>query len=192
LHPPTQMAISRELNPDPSLVLNAAKDSILGGRLQSFTSRNWHPRKAPLEPDVEASFKRLNEWNEKTIDISLQAAYRSSIRDLRRAFETFSAISQDFGLVFVWPCAVQDKFIVQLKMKRPMALAILAHYAVLLHSISGHWWSDGRGSQLLEAICQKLPSTWQLAVSWPKQVIRGTSPRNSSVECGLGLLISDT
>ena len=49
-----------------------------------------------------------------------------------------------------------DPFVMELEKKETPALVTLPHYAVLLHGINEQMWAKGRGSQLVEAICQML------------------------------------
>ena len=104
--------------------------------------------------------------------MDLQVNYRAAVQDLRKSFEMYATIVEKWPLVFVWAVMLPDSFVMELKKKETLALVILAHYAVLLHGINEQWWEEGRGSQLVEAICQMLPSEWQPAVRWPKHVVQ--------------------
>lgn len=53
-----------------------------------------------------------------------------------------------------------------------MALVILAHWAVLLHSVSAQWWAGERGRLLVEAIFQELDDEWSAAVQWSMDVVQ--------------------
>lgn len=53
-----------------------------------------------------------------------------------------------------------------------MALVILAHWAVLLHSVSAQWWAGERGRLLVEAIFQELDDEWRAAVQWSMDVVQ--------------------
>ena len=104
--------------------------------------------------------------------MSLRVTYRSAIQDLRTAFERSSTIIEEEGLVFIWAATVSEQYMIRLQNKEPMALVILAHYAVLLHGINGQWWANGRGSQLVDAISETLPAVWQAAINWPRDAVQ--------------------
>ncbi|KAK9366257.1 hypothetical protein V1509DRAFT_648909, partial [Lipomyces kononenkoae] len=46
------------------------------------------------------------------------------------------------------------------------ALAILAHYAVILHWLRGHIWLDGWGEEIVDAVRQVLSSGWHACIAW--------------------------
>ena len=122
--------------------------------------------------DLNAVFESLNEGIGRTIHVDLQVNYRAAVQELRKSFEMYATIVEEGPLVFVWAVMLPDSFVIELEKKETLALVILAHYAVLLHGINEQWWAEGRGSQLVEAICQMLPSEWQPAVRWPKHVVQ--------------------
>lgn len=153
-------------------VLSSAKEWIAQGPLATFTQHNWQPSLAPLAEDVKAAFERLERKGEEAAEGPvLCEAYARAIQRLKVAFQTDEVIRDEPGLALIWPVVVPERFIMELRNRAPMALAILGHYAVLLHSNNGPWWLEGRGKLLLEAVCQVLPSEWLSAVDWPRETI---------------------
>ena len=154
-------------------VLKSASEWIANGSLAQLISYDWHPTMFPLREDVKNTFERLEERNEETSeDPATCQMYTLAIRGLRKAFQTCQVISEEPGLVFSWPVLVLDTYIAAIRMREPMALAILGHYAVLLHSVNSQWWLEGRGSFLIETICQQLPRDWLPFVAWPRGIIQ--------------------
>ena len=119
-----------------------------------------------------AAFERLERKAEETAEEpALCEAYAGAIQRLKVAFQTDEVIREEPGLALIWPVVVPERYITELSNRTPMAVTILGHYAVLLHSNNGPWWLEGRGRLLLEAVCQVLPSEWLSAVEWPRETI---------------------
>ena len=156
-------------------VLSSAEEWIAQGPLATFTQHNWEPSLAPLANDVKAAFECLERRVQEAADEPvLCEAYTGAIQRLKVAFQTDELIRDEPGLAFIWPVVVPERYMIGLRHRTPMALAILGHYAVLLHSSNSPWWLEGRGRLLLEAVCQVLPSEWLSAVDWPRETIEKT------------------
>ena len=154
-------------------MLKSASEWIANGSLAQLISYDWHPTMFPLREDVKNTFERLEERNEETSeDPATCQMYTLAIRGLRKAFQTCQVISEEPGLVFSWPVLILDTYIAAIRMREPMALTILGHYAVLLHSVNSQWWLEGRGSFLIETICPQLPRDWLPFVAWPRGIIQ--------------------
>lgn len=115
----------------------------------------------------------LNQQTSSTI--ADQQCYKSAIKALRTAFETLHSSPERSSAVGVWPGLMSEAFLVELRDRRPMALAILAHYSILVHRTGRRWMCEARGTQLIEAIHQELPFQWRPAVRWPMEVTHSES-----------------
>ncbi|KAI0107031.1 hypothetical protein GGR51DRAFT_517155 [Nemania sp. FL0031] len=70
-----------------------------------------------------------------------------------------------------WPIIIPAEFLDLLKQRRPEALVILAHYAVLMHC-SRSFWVFGNGGQLLIcAITNYLGMFWARWLAWPNEEV---------------------
>ena len=149
-------------------------DWIVEGKFKALLDYNWHPVVKPLQDDIRAAFDRLAELNMTAVrSPDLRETYTAASQSLQRAFATYSVINEEKTLVFRWAIDVPDLYLSLMKRREPLALVILAHYGLLLHSINGIWWSEGRGARLIEAIFQNLPPIWQTELQWPRDVIQG-------------------
>lgn len=152
-------------------VLQSAQEWISRGPLGALIG-NWNSTVCGLPEDMNSALEKLFDKNETdTPDPSSRELYKLTIQSLRKAFEINTAVQGDPGLVFTWLLMVQGSYVAQLEKKDPMALVILAHYAVLIHSTNGQWWIEGRGAQLFEAIYRILPLEWLPAVELPRKVV---------------------
>lgn len=65
--------------------------------------------------------------------------------------------------------------------RQPIALIILAHYAVNLDTFKGYWWLRGWGRQLILNIkrCIGEEERWAALMSWPLETTVGAGPESS-------------
>lgn len=70
------------------------------------------------------------------------------------------------GALF-WPVVVPSEYIDMLVQRRPEALVLLAHFAVLLHSCRDMWVFGNGGRFIIECISQYLGSEWLEWMEWP-------------------------
>ncbi|KAL4999483.1 hypothetical protein BDV10DRAFT_55749 [Aspergillus recurvatus] len=111
-----------------------------------------------LQPWIDSSdddprVRRLNSDTVQSFRETLQVHLKRSLRPLS------------------WPNAVQSEYIDLLRNRNPMALVILAHYAVILGQCSEQWWCLNWGVQLLSVIAAMLPGKYQDAISYPLQIL---------------------
>ncbi|KAK7431571.1 hypothetical protein QQZ08_001789 [Neonectria magnoliae] len=73
---------------------------------------------------------------------------------------------------FSWPLIVTPEFLQCLQAKRPEALLVLAHFAVILSWCRSSWIFGSVGGQLLESIISALGPGWERWLQWPKEMIQ--------------------
>ncbi|KAE8422827.1 putative Zn(II)2Cys6 transcription factor [Aspergillus pseudocaelatus] len=90
--------------------------------------------------------------------------------------------SSDTRLVIGWPALLDNSFWTRIKRHQPVALLILAHYAILLAQFNGHsWWLSGWSDHLLEAVDHILEDSdktrldWEIHLTWIKSEMICTS-----------------
>ena len=81
-------------------------------------------------------------------------------------------------LIFAWPITISPEFTELLLQKRPEALAVLAHYAVLLHWRRNLWIIKDGGMFLMESIMRYLGSYWEHWLAFPISVLREVESNN--------------
>ncbi|KAH6720196.1 hypothetical protein BKA61DRAFT_231549 [Leptodontidium sp. MPI-SDFR-AT-0119] len=87
--------------------------------------------------------------------------------------------------VYAWPILVSTEYAELVLQRRPEALAILAHYAVLLHWYRDSWMVGDGGRYLIEAITKHLGPYWEEWLASPNEEFRkdpldlGPSPQPS-------------
>jgi hypothetical protein len=74
-------------------------------------------------------------------------------------------------LIKVWQKCISDEFIQLCYNSHPVALAVLAHYSVLIGQRQKIWFFQGWPKILLEHITGILDDTWYELLQWPKTMI---------------------
>ncbi|RFU30683.1 hypothetical protein B7463_g5646, partial [Scytalidium lignicola] len=98
--------------------------------------------------------------------------YQQAINQLKALFQLHR--SRDHAdiqccktLMLSWPVTIPMEFADLIMQRRPEALAILAHYAGLLHQVR-HIWIVGDGGQyMIDSITDHLGAYWQPWLVWP-------------------------
>lgn len=78
----------------------------------------------------------------------------------------------DLGLIFAWPITIPLEFTELLLQRKPEALAILAHYGVLLHSRMDLWIIKDGGKFLIQTIVKYLGSYWETWLHLPINILQ--------------------
>jgi hypothetical protein len=86
---------------------------------------------------------------------------------------------RELRVAFIWPIIVSMGFISLLRQRNGVALAILAHYCIILHTAEHsatqkNWFLSGWGSRIVESITSTVDPTWQDSVRWPMECIVGS------------------
>jgi hypothetical protein len=71
-----------------------------------------------------------------------------------------------------WLIRVPAEYVQFLNQRRPEALAVLAHYAILLHRAANYWFLQNTGKRLILLITSHLGPFWVDWLEWPNQVIQ--------------------
>lgn len=74
-------------------------------------------------------------------------------------------------IIFSWSLLVSDSFTQMIAERRPEALAILGHYAAILHLARDLWQIGDSGVYLLNLICQYLGPEWEEWLAWPRSIV---------------------
>ena len=71
-----------------------------------------------------------------------------------------------------WLTQISPIYVEQLDQRRPEALVILAHFAVLLHRAADNWFIGDLGSQLIHRINSQLGAHWEEWLAWPNSMLQ--------------------
>ena len=161
-------------------VLQGGLDWIRSGSLEPLIQDgrlNWRHDFPLLPAAFHAPFESLRALNANaSAGTTIRKMYAEVIQDLENSYAAHHPIASDRSLVFIWCAIVPEEYVSRVRKRQPIALVILAHFAVLLHSVSAQWWAGDRGRRLTEAIHAELDDKWKPAVRWPMDAVQGSWP----------------
>lgn len=126
-----------------------------------------------LSDDIIDALKRLEVWNQLTSKLeSEKDTYTRAIKGLKEGFMVIASKDGENGMVLGWPIQVGQEFIAFLRSRQPMALVLLAYFAVLLDEIRDTWWVMGWGRKLIQELNQAVvDDEWKSLMVWPMNKI---------------------
>ncbi|KAH6896811.1 hypothetical protein B0T10DRAFT_602223 [Thelonectria olida] len=83
-----------------------------------------------------------------------------------------TATEHYFTIAFSWPQLVSPEYLACVQKKRPEALLVLAHFAVVLSWCRNHWIFGSVGARLLESIMSALGPGWETWLQWPRENVQ--------------------
>ena len=152
-------------------VVSAAREWIVEGPLVDLV-REFIPRETELPQEVKDTLRILTERIETCGESEdRKNGYHHTLGVLRTWFKNYVYQPDARTRSLVGPFLVPRSYIEALSEKQPMALAILAHYAVFLYDLRAYWWAGDRGVRTVEAVTAILSSEWRDALVWPTKCV---------------------
>ena len=146
----------------------------LGPLLMAESWRQPVIQSIPVREALRRLQLRTGDWSG---EMYRKALYQSAILSLLRTPDTP-------GVALVFLVLIESDFIDLLKMKDPIALVILAHYGVLLHTLRQSWWLRDAGYRLVEDVYHILDASWH---PWIFCAMESVGMRDSgNVQCSYG------
>lgn len=175
--------------------------------LSKFLRQRWegthsHHHLATLSgiSDGEASLDMLTEYIQCTMSLPGAAAdmQQKSCQEYLRGehvkdiyLTTIIQLKPSIRCYVVWPgiarfvyrfaSVAHAGFLTLLEQQRPVALVILAHYAVCLHALRQYWWAGSLGRDVVAAVVDELVTgedswqgdmPWSQLMAWPMREVR--------------------
>ncbi|KAL2816186.1 hypothetical protein BDW59DRAFT_153409 [Aspergillus cavernicola] len=126
----------------------------------------------PLAPGCE---KLQNLIIAANLGTELTETYQRAIKSLQACINIANAEHVDHvaaNAVITWPILVKLEFSDLLEQRRPEALVILAHYAVLLHRYRDSWLFGDSGRFIIEEVTRYLGSEFEEWLEWPLEALQ--------------------
>ncbi|KAE8388276.1 hypothetical protein BDV23DRAFT_159398 [Aspergillus alliaceus] len=108
---------------------------------------------------MNATLTRQNPKHEHDI-------YSAAIKHLGDSLDKLARGGEFMIIAFQWILQFPPRFVDLLREREPFALIILAHFAVILHSLRGHWWMGEWAARLISQISQQLGSESKQSIGW--------------------------
>jgi hypothetical protein len=132
-------------------------------RVRDTPSNGYSP-----EEDQLRELQRLiieNTGNQQHLE-----AYTKAIEELRKSITIIYKIgvqSYEPTDAFIWIFRVADEYLLLLKERTQEALAIFAHFCVMLKRLSVVWWIEGWSTHLLSQVYSSLDEGHRPWIRWP-------------------------
>lgn len=145
------------------------RDTELGPLLSTGEKSNT----AGNECAVLKSLMESADLSQNSIDICLKAIERLQwVFDSSHLQSGSTEKAGEADLIFAWPITISPEFTELLLQKKPEALAVLAHYAVLLHWRRDLWIINDGGIFLINSIVRHLGSYWEPWLALPISILQ--------------------
>ncbi|KAI9369851.1 hypothetical protein BJX61DRAFT_545193 [Aspergillus egyptiacus] len=129
----------------------------------------------PLGPGCQKLLQLITAAN---LGTELTETYRHCIKSLQACIHATNDRNAELGRingVMTWPILVELDYSELLKERRPEALVILAHFAVLLHRFRDSWLFGDSGRFVIEQVTRYLGEEWEEWLAWPNEVLRSSN-----------------
>ncbi|KAL2073466.1 hypothetical protein VTL71DRAFT_10790 [Oculimacula yallundae] len=123
----------------------------------------------------------------KTADLgpASSKAYENALSGLKQAYhghrrlvdadlppDSSSSLSHGRSIIYSWPIIVSKEYTELVLQKRPEALAILAHYGILLLRYRDSWTVGDGGEYIIEAVTRYLGPYWEEWLASPNEELK--------------------
>ena len=131
-----------------------------------------------MSDEACASFSRLQSYidneSDQVSDLTppRKQAYTAAIKSLKQLWNIVCIPDSNTGMVLSWPHMMESEYEKLLAERQPIALIILAHYAVLLDAFKEYWWLRGWGKQLILDVETSIgrDERWGNLMLWPLEM----------------------
>ncbi|OKL61760.1 hypothetical protein UA08_02354 [Talaromyces atroroseus] len=158
------------------LTLFANAKTITKSHIETLRSSPWSVLMLPepfpsadqrLSDEVETMLAKLIQRASVTATTASRAAtYLSAIQSLRYIFILMSTKRPGQVALVIFTVAAPSQFWDMVKDGDPLALAILANYAVILYWLRDNIWLEGWGKETIDAVHEALTPEWYDCISW--------------------------
>lgn len=152
-------------------------DRVAVGELHPLVQ---HETKQPTMPNmsqlVVLALRRQNAAEAQRDPGHEKEVYDEVIEHLRSSLEQLMNGDEPLDFAFCWPFRVPARYQDLLHKRKPFALVILAHYAVILHRLRTSWWMGDWGMRILMEVGNNLEPEFRHLISWPSDATGGLFP----------------
>lgn len=142
-------------------------DSIEAG------SELYHQQFGDTENECDQLMSLVHESSDKLGPRSYKAC-REAVEALHWVFGVRRTVSQVYStqIILAWPVRISADFVELLEQRQPIALIILAYWAVLLHADRDFWAFGHAGRNLINCLLAYLGSYWNQWLHLPRRVLK--------------------
>jgi hypothetical protein len=143
-------------------------DRVAAGELYPLVNpRQTRPTMPNMSQLVVLSLRRQNESAAEVDPTHEKEVYDLAIDHLRSSLEQLMNGGEPKDFAFCWPFRVPVRYQDLVRERKPFALVLLAHYAVILHHLRDSWWMGDWGIRILRRVDTCLDPQFRHLISWP-------------------------
>lgn len=143
-------------------------DRVAAGELYPLVNpEQTRPTMPNMSQLVVLSLRRQNESEVHLDPTHEKEVYDQAIDHLRSALEQLMNGGEPKDFAFCWAFRVPVRYQDLVCERKPFALVLLAHYAVILHHLRDSWWMGDWGIRILRRVDACLDPQFRHLISWP-------------------------
>lgn len=153
-------------------------DRVSAGALHSLVQPEQRRARLPnMSQLVILALRRYNE-SEALRDLTHEKeTYAETINHLGTSLEQLMNGSEPKDFAFCWTFYIPVRFPELVRERKPFALVILAHFAVILHQLRETWWMGDWATRILKEVVDELDGEWYDLLSWPADAMGWSLPK---------------
>jgi hypothetical protein len=101
------------------------------------------------------------------LPLSERLTYQHALTSLKMCINVLWTSESYVECLFIWPVTMPRGFPLLVSRHAPVALVLLAHYAVLLHNARDVWFIGDLGRRITEEIVSLVPEGMAEFIKWP-------------------------
>ncbi|KAL9128336.1 MAG: hypothetical protein Q9217_002965 [Psora testacea] len=158
-------------------IVQSSRDCLSVGRFGKLLHYASLRKQTALPKHIEGALGDIEQRLTESSDIRKEDmdACRSALEGLRTCFRNIHisqtsspyVVPENIEIIFAWLATIDTEFISLLLSRYPLALVILAYFAIFLHLLNKVWWCRGWGLALMDSIQNSLDETWKPVLQWP-------------------------
>jgi hypothetical protein len=146
-------------------IIKCDNEALKGSRWSVLAAPDDFQPPQNLSDEIEQMLSTLLQRT-STISASQKDGYTLVIQTLRDNFTIAVKYQHNRFSLSLFPAQCPTKFWEMVGIGEPLALAILANYAVILYWLRKNIWVEGWGKETVDAVRQALPTEWQECIAW--------------------------
>ncbi|KAF4450396.1 C6 zinc finger domain-containing [Fusarium albosuccineum] len=155
-----------------SNILDSHEGTLKGGTLQLLFKMEQEEEMTPLMSTIINRLKgfAMPMGTDPVVDAICTEAIATTIAWIENT--KWKTTSLELRICMSWPISLTDDFLSLLRVRNPIAMAIVAYYAVILHFAGmRYWFLECWGQAVLADIACHMDPGWSHLIDWPVAAI---------------------
>lgn len=142
---------------------------------------DYKDNREELRPTLSTDFPTMGVLTELALQLDTEERRTACITAIEELFTYIAVFMTNpenhacLRLITAWPNMAGKAYMDMLYERHPLALVILAYFAILLHMRRSNWYINGWSEFILRHVDSLLGDEWEPVLKWPRDVILGAS-----------------